>query len=76
MTFCGLIYCLLNLSCALVLFANPAISASPSPITRKDIFLIASTIASSTSQLFTIKSDHQRPLKFPQRTVFPNSTSA
>ena len=44
-------YCLLNLSGALVLFANPAIYASSSRITCKDSFLIVLSIANSTSKI-------------------------
>ena len=45
-------YCLLNLSTsALVLFANPAIYSSSSPIICKGSFLIVLTIADSISKI-------------------------
>ena len=44
-------YSLLNLSCALVLFANPGSYASSSPITCKDPFLVVLTIANGTSKI-------------------------
>ena len=56
-------YCLLNLSSALVLFANPAIYVSSSPINCKDSFLIALTIATAHPKLFTIKLDQSSFLK-------------
>ena len=46
-----IIYCLLNFSSALVLFANPAIYASPSPIACKDSFLTVLMITNSTSKV-------------------------
>ena len=46
-----LFYCLLNLSHALVLFANPAIYASSSPMTNKDSFLTVLTVANRTSKI-------------------------
>ena len=55
-------YCLLNLSSVLVLFANQAIYASFSPIKCKDSFLIVPTIANSTSKIIY---DQIRLLKPP-----------
>ena len=66
----------LNLSSALVLFMNPAIYASSSPIKCKDTFLIVLTIASSTSKIIYNQIRSSNPHKFPQRSVFANSTSA
>ena len=56
-------YSLLNLSSALVLFANPAIYTSSSPTTCKDSFLIVLTIANSTPKIIY---NQRRPLKPPQ----------
>ena len=45
------LYCLSNLSSALVLFANPAIYASSSLLTCKDSFLFVLMIANSTPKI-------------------------